>query len=103
MCAVAHEQQQLRVALRVAELLTWRAFAAAGFTYSIANGICAGFIFYAWMRTVRFCFQKICTKVSYFNASAYPESVDCTFPHPLMIVIACFCAIRFAYLAPGHQ
>ena len=72
-----------------------------GFTYSIANGICAGFIFFALMRTTRFCFQKILLKVR--PAAAYPEGTDCSFPHPLMIIIACFCAVRFAYLAPGHQ
>ena len=72
-----------------------------GFTYSIANGICAGFIFFAWMRTVRFCYQKIALKIR--PSAAYEEKVDCTFPHPLMIIIACFCAVRFAYLAPGHQ
>ena len=27
--------------------------ATMGFTYSIANGICAGFISFSWMRTVR--------------------------------------------------
>ena len=75
--------------------------ATMGFTYSIANGICAGFIWFAFMRTVRFCFQKIALKVR--PAAAYPAETDCTFPHPLMIIIACFCAVRFAYLAPGHQ
>jgi xanthine/uracil/vitamin C permease (AzgA family) len=74
-----------------------------GFTYSIANGICAGFIFFAWMRTVRFCYQKLCKAVGFLNARAYPDEVDCTMPHPLMIIIAIFCAVRFAYLAPGHQ
>jgi xanthine/uracil/vitamin C permease (AzgA family) len=74
------------------------------FTYSIANGICAGFIFFSWMRTVRFLYQKVCTCVAYFKESAYDEEkFDCTMPHPLMIIIACFCAVRFAYLAPGHQ
>jgi AGZA family xanthine/uracil permease-like MFS transporter len=72
-----------------------------GFTYSIANGICAGFIWFAFMRTVRFCYQKICLKIR--PSAAYPEETDCTLPHPLMIIIACFCAVRFAYLAPGHQ
>ena len=28
--------------------------AIMGFTYSIANGICAGFIFYSFMKIVRF-------------------------------------------------
>jgi AGZA family xanthine/uracil permease-like MFS transporter len=72
-----------------------------GFTYSIANGICAGFIWFAFMRTVRFCYQKIALKVR--PAAAYPAETDCAFPHPLMIIIAIFCAVRFAYLAPGHQ
>ena len=71
------------------------------FTYSIANGICAGFIWFAYMRTVRFCYQKLVLKIK--PTAAYPETVDCTLPHPLMILIACFCAVRFAYLAPGHQ
>ena len=72
-----------------------------GFTYSIANGICAGFIWFAFMRTVRFSYQKIALKVR--PAAAYPAETDCAFPHPLMIIIAIFCAVRFAYLAPGHQ
>ncbi len=83
------------------QLSAFFTIATMGFTYSIANGICAGFIFFSWMRTVRFCFQKFALKVR--PVWAYPDSVDCTFPHPLMIIIACFCAIRFAYLAPGHQ
>jgi len=71
------------------------------FTYSIANGICAGFIWFSYMRTVRFCYQKLVLKFK--PSAAYPETVDCTMPHPLMLLISCFCAIRFAYLAPGHQ
>ena len=36
-------------------------------------------------------------------ANAYDESVDCTLPHPLMLVMAAFMAVRFQYLSPGHQ
>jgi xanthine/uracil/vitamin C permease (AzgA family) len=42
--------------------------ATMGFTYSIANGICAGFIFFSWMRTVRWVQLKVCT---YFNKPEY--------------------------------
>jgi len=72
-----------------------------GFTYSIANGICAGFIFYSFMKVVRFCSQQAALKLR--PAWAFEESLDCKLPHPLMIVLACFMAIRFAYLEPGHQ
>jgi AGZA family xanthine/uracil permease-like MFS transporter len=33
-----------------------------GFTYSIANGICAGFIFFSWLRTVRWLQVQLFTK-----------------------------------------
>ena len=59
--------------------------ATMGFTYSIANGICAGFIFYAFMKVVRFCAQKTYLKLR--PAWAWPETVDCALPHPLMIVM----------------
>jgi len=75
--------------------------AIMGFTYSIANGICAGFIWFTYMRLVRFLYQKIVLKFA--PSRAYDDSVDCTLPHLLMFPIACFCAVRFAYLAPGHQ
>ena len=80
-----------------------------GFTYSIANGICFGFISFAFMRTARWAYQKLALhlapkiRMKALAPTPFDESVDCTLPHPLMILMACFCAVRFAYLAPGHQ
>jgi xanthine/uracil/vitamin C permease (AzgA family) len=67
-----------------------------GFTYSIANGICTGFIFFSWMRVARFVYQKGALKLR--PSAAYEASVDCTLPHPMMLLMASFMAIRFAYL-----
>ena len=50
---------------------------------------------------MRFVYQKGALKLR--PAAAYDDTVDCTAPHPLMVLISCFCAVRFAYLAPGHQ
>eukprot|EP01035_Chromulina_nebulosa_P019061 gene19061-24883_t len=69
-----------------------------GFTYSITNGICAGFIFFTWMRTLRFIQDKLST---YFNRSddyGPSKDVDSTLPHPLMYLMSIFMSIRFAYL-----
>lgn len=87
-----------------------------GFTYSIANGICFGFISFAFMRTARWAYQKLAlhlgpkiranVKESFqktLTPVPFDESVDCTLPHPLMLLMASFAAVRFAYLAPGHQ
>ena len=70
-----------------------------GFTYSISNGICVGFIFYAFMKTTRFVFQKLALKLR--PSLAYEEGVDCELPHPIMFLIAGFSAVRFQYLGPG--
>lgn len=83
------------------QLAAFFCIATMGFTYSIANGICTGFIFFAWMRTARFLVQKFAVK--FRPAMAYDETVDCTLPHPLMLVMAAFAAVRFQYLSPGHQ
>lgn len=40
------------------QLAAFFCIATMGFTYSIANGICTGFIFFSWMRTVRWAAQK---------------------------------------------
>jgi len=77
--------------------------ATMGFTYSIANGIAVGFIFYSFCKVVRFCFQTLCKKVPMMASKAYPDSVDCTLPHPVMILMGIFGALRFCFLAPGHQ
>ena len=77
--------------------------ATMGFTYSIANGIAVGFIFYSFCKVVRFCFQTLCKKVPMLAAKAYPDSVDCSLPHPVMILMGIFGALRFCFLAPGHQ
>lgn len=71
--------------------------AAMGFTYSIANGICAGFIFYSFLQIVRWSFQFVCQKLNK-QAWMFPADVDCNLPHPLMIIISIFMVIRFAYL-----
>lgn len=71
--------------------------ACMGFTYSIANGICAGFIFFSFLQIVRWSFQFICTKLNK-PSWKFPADVDCNLPHPLMIVMSIFMVIRFAYL-----
>lgn len=83
------------------QLAAFFTIATMGFTYSIANGICAGFIFFSWMRIVRWAAQKIFLKVR--PAWAYDEKLDCTLPHPLMLVMAAFMVVRFTFLGPGHQ
>jgi xanthine/uracil/vitamin C permease (AzgA family) len=79
------------------QLAAFFTIAIMGFTYSIANGICAGFIFFSWMRTIRFLQVKACEK---FNRPKWlPKAgLDCSFPHPLMIIISVFMACRFAFL-----
>jgi len=77
--------------------------ATMGFTYSIANGIAVGFIFFSFTRIVRHLYQKLCTKVTALNGRAYPDTVDCSLPHPVMILMGIFGALRFCFLAPGHQ
>lgn len=67
------------------QLSAFFCIATMGFTYSIANGICTGFIFFSWMRTVRWAAQKFFLKVR--PAWAYDEKVDCTLPHPLMLLM----------------
>jgi xanthine/uracil/vitamin C permease (AzgA family) len=72
--------------------------AIMGFTYSIANGICAGFIFFSWMRAVR-CVQfqaSIRFKLPYIAPRA---GLETGFPHPLMVIISVFMAIRYAFLS----
>jgi AGZA family xanthine/uracil permease-like MFS transporter len=71
--------------------------ATMGFTYSIANGISVGFIFFSWMRTVRWIQFKVCT---YLNKPEYgpKEGVATDLPHPLMVVMSVFMCFRFRYL-----
>lgn len=67
--------------------------AAMGFTYSIANGISAGFIFFTWMRTVR------CIQVWVAGRTGWQwMEMETDMPHPLMYVMALFMAFRFRYL-----
>jgi hypothetical protein len=54
-------------------------------------------------QVVRFCFQTLCKKVPMMASKAYPDSVDCSLPHPVMILMGIFGALRFCFLAPGHQ
>ena len=53
------------------------------------------------MRTARWAWQKFAQKV--YPAGAYEEGVDCTLPRPMMLIMACFMAVRFEFLSPGHQ
>ena len=81
----------------VDQLTAFFTIATMGFTYSIANGICAGFIFFSWMRTVRWIQLKVCTLI---NRPAWgpKEGLETDLPHPLMYVMAAFMAVRFKYL-----
>lgn len=71
--------------------------AIMGFTYSIANGISIGFIFFTWMRTLRWVQFKVCT---YLNKPEYgpKEGLETDLPHPLMTVMGIFMVFRFKYL-----
>jgi len=73
--------------------------ATMGFTYSIANGICASFIWFTYMRTLRWIQLKVCEK-GYLSADKYgpPKDVETDLPHPLMFLMASFMCVRFAYL-----
>jgi AGZA family xanthine/uracil permease-like MFS transporter len=50
------------------QLAAFFTIAIMGFTYSIANGICAGFIFFSWMRAIRWIQLQVCFDI-YFNRS----------------------------------
>lgn len=71
--------------------------ATMGFTYSIANGICAGFIFFSWMRVVRWV-QLHVSKALGAPTWGPKEGLETDLPHPLMIIMACFMSVRFSYL-----
>jgi len=73
--------------------------ATMGFTYSIANGICAGFIWFAYMRTLRWIQVKYCERNNCMEKYGPPAGVETDLPHPLMFAMAVFMAIRFAYLS----
>eukprot|EP01038_Epipyxis_sp_PR26KG_P009181 gene9181-12380_t len=79
------------------QLTAFLMIATMGFTYSIANGICAGFIFFCWLRTIRFCLLKA-SQYFKWEAIAPQKDVETDLPHPLMYAMACFMAVRFAYL-----
>lgn len=83
------------------QLSAFFTIATMGFTYSIANGICAGFIFYSWMKVVRWAAQHLFLKVR--PAWAYGKEVNCDPPHPMMLLMGAFMAVRFSFLGPGHQ
>lgn len=71
--------------------------AIMGFTYSISNGICAGFIFFSWLRVMR----GIQLKVAEATGQEWmmpSKDVETDFPHPLMLIMATFMVLRFAYL-----
>lgn len=73
--------------------------AIMGFTYSIANGICAGFIFFSWMRIVRWVHWKIVSAPGINKPEWGPRpGLEKDLPHPMMIIMAIFMAVRFAVL-----
>jgi AGZA family xanthine/uracil permease-like MFS transporter len=75
--------------------------AIMGFTYSIANGICAGFIWFAYMRTLRYIQLRACQHFKLPEDSKWmpDKGLETDLPHPLLIALAVFMAIRFAYLS----
>jgi AGZA family xanthine/uracil permease-like MFS transporter len=68
-----------------------------GFTYSIANGISAGFISWSFLQIVRWAWQFFAKKVNR-PAWGLPEGTNCDFPHPLMVIFSIFMVLRFRYL-----
>ena len=67
--------------------------ATMGFTYSIANGISVGFIFYSWMRMLRFVWALIKSKIWPGSVEEVPLP-----PHIIIVLGAVFSIFRFAYL-----
>lgn len=81
----------------VDQLTAFFTIATMGFTYSISNGISAGFIFFTWMRTVRFLQVQIGLRCNLPWLLPNPD-LDATLPHPLMYVMSLFMVFRFRYL-----
>jgi xanthine/uracil/vitamin C permease (AzgA family) len=74
-------------------------FTPQGFTYSIANGICFGFICWSFLSYVRWSWQYLTKNLLKRPTWALPEDVDCAAPHWLMTLMSIFMALRFVYLA----
>jgi AGZA family xanthine/uracil permease-like MFS transporter len=72
--------------------------AVTPFTYSISNGLSAGFIFYAFLQLVRAGWQAMCKRLNR-PTWALPEELDSSVPHPLFLVVVILMIIRFAFLA----
>jgi AGZA family xanthine/uracil permease-like MFS transporter len=75
---------------RATSLIT---IATMGFTYSITNGISAGMIFYCWLEITALVMKKVGIDVEVIRPGTKPEV-----PHPFMILMAVFAAVRFATL-----
>lgn len=80
-------------------MVAFLTIATMGFTYSIANGICAGCIWFSYMRTLRFIQVKYCEKYNCADKYGPPAGVETELPHPLMYAMSIFMCIRFAYLS----
>ncbi len=71
--------------------------AIMGFSYSISNGICFGFISFSFLRIARWVQLKLATATG--QGWLKPrEGLETDFPHPLMLGIAAFMVLRFAFL-----
>lgn len=71
-----------------------------GFTYSITNGICVGFISYTWLQLVCWCTKQAQEQLGAWWPTFLKIRSDVTqeMPHPAMIVTAAFMAARFGLL-----
>jgi AGZA family xanthine/uracil permease-like MFS transporter len=74
--------------------------ATMGFTYSIANGISVGFIFYSFLKIVRWVQYKLASHFDVMSKYGPAEGLDVSLPHPLMILMTVFMCLYFKYL--GH-
>lgn len=74
--------------------------AVMGFTYSITNGICFGFISYTALRYFAFAGEVLKEKLGPWWPSWFQLRKDTTteLPHPVMVITAAFMAARFGLL-----
>jgi AGZA family xanthine/uracil permease-like MFS transporter len=73
--------------------------AIMGFTYSIFNGICFGFIAYSFIQLILAAAEAVSAKFPAVARWLKPrEGTDCSLPHPVMAIMSIFFVFRFRYL-----
>jgi adenine/guanine/hypoxanthine permease len=79
------------------QMTAFMTIATMGFTYSIANGICAGFIWFTWMRTVRLVQFHVAKYFDKLDAWGPDPKLDSTPPHIIMYIASIFMVLRFRF------